>query len=84
MSTAELKISINQLLQGINDDSLLQAIYTLLSKASSNSKDWADELPSHILDELLLSIEEAENGKTGTSHADMLAEARKEFPQLKL
>ncbi len=84
MSTAELKASISQLLHGISDDSVLKAVYTLLSKVSNNEKDWADELPSNILDELLLSIREAEKGEKGTSHADMMAQARKEFPQLKL
>jgi len=84
MSTAELKTNIYQLLNGITDDSVLQAIYALLSKVSSNAEDWADQLPADVLGELMLSIKDADKGDRGISHAEMIAEARKEFPNLKI
>lgn len=84
MSTAELKISIGQLLQGVSDDSVLKAIHALLSKVTTESTDWGNELPTHVLDELLLSIQEADKGERGTTHEEMLAEARRDFPNLKL
>ncbi len=37
MSTAELKTSLHSMINNVNDSSILEAIYTLLSKTKSNS-----------------------------------------------
>ena len=60
MGTAELKTNINQLLNGINDDSLLQAVYTLLSKATAND-DWYDNLPKEAKESIRRGIKDADN-----------------------
>lgn len=62
MGTAELKTSINQLLQGITDDSVLKAVYTLLSRVSVEA-DWYDELSDESKASIQRGIEDAENGR---------------------
>jgi len=60
MSTAELRANIYQLLQSVNDDSLLQAIYALLSKAENND-DWYDNLSIEAKASIQRGIEDADN-----------------------
>jgi hypothetical protein len=43
MSSAELKYSLHQLIDGITDKNVLQAVYTLLCKASEDN-DWWNSL----------------------------------------
>lgn len=41
MGTVELKLSLHQLIDGVSDNSVLEAVYTLLSKATANQEeDW--------------------------------------------
>ncbi|MNK05576.1 hypothetical protein D3C87_234590 [compost metagenome] len=39
MSTVELKLSLHQLIDGVSDNCVLEAVYTLLSKATKNQED---------------------------------------------
>ena len=45
MSTADLKLNLHQLIDGVSDNSVLEAVYTLLSKATANQDDWYSSLP---------------------------------------
>ena len=75
MGTAELKTSINQLLQGITDDSVLKAVYTLLSRVSVEA-DWYDELSDESKVSIQRGIGDAENGRF-VSQSDVQAKVDK-------
>lgn len=62
MSTTELKSSINQLLHGITDNSVLQTVYDLLSN-SVNGDDWYDALSDESKASIKQGIDDAENGR---------------------
>jgi len=62
MSTAELRISIGQLLDGITDDSVLHAVYAFLAKASS-SEDWYANLSDESKASIARGLEDAEKGR---------------------
>jgi len=59
MSTAELKISLNSMINNVNDPSLLEAIYVLLSKTKGNS------LINDIQNDLIESKKEIELHQEG-------------------
>ena len=64
MSTAELRISIAHLLDGINDDAILQAVHTLLSKAAINQDDnWHASLSEKDKSLIETGIQQADNGE---------------------
>lgn len=84
MSTAERKLHLLQLILESEDNNFITKL-TEVARLMIKQKhsDWADELPQNILDELILSIEESEKKTAGTDHNEMLAQAKKEFPNLK-
>ncbi len=43
MTRTTLKKSIHKAVDSINDDTLLQAVYTLLNRVSTDDFDWTDE-----------------------------------------
>ncbi|MGV3612683.1 MAG: hypothetical protein ACO1N0_17115 [Fluviicola sp.] len=63
MSTAELKSSIAQLIKGTTDNSLLELVYELLSKASDTDKDWYDKLSPQAKASIQQGIEDADNNR---------------------
>jgi predicted transcriptional regulator len=64
MSTADLRTSIAQLLKEINDDSVLQAVYTLLSRTSANQDDnWYNSLSDKDKTLIEVGIQQADNGE---------------------
>lgn len=63
MSTVELKLSLHQLIDGVSDDSILEAVYTLLSKASLNQLDAYDLLSEESKSSIQRGIEDADNGR---------------------
>lgn len=81
MSTADLKTHLPDLIDGITDNSVLQAVYTLLSKATTDT-DWWDELSDESKTKTLESLEQAKNGET-VSHKDAMQRMSKKFPQLR-
>ncbi|MDF1548654.1 MAG: hypothetical protein P1P88_12585 [Bacteroidales bacterium] len=64
MSTAELKLNLHNLIEGIEDESFLNAIYVILAQktAPSGISKW-DELPEALKQEIEEGLKEAENGK---------------------
>ena len=63
MSTVELKLSLHQLIDGVSDDSILEAVYTLLSKASLNQSDAYDILSKEAKASIQRGINDADNGR---------------------
>ncbi len=85
MSTAENKINLLQMIIESNDTSFIDKLSNIArSLKKQKSDDWSDDLPNHVMDELLLSIDEADNGEIGITHAQMLKEDRKKFPNIGL
>ena len=81
MITAELKSHLHHLIDKITDDSVLQALHTLLSKAT-NDQDWWNDLSEESKRKTLESIEQAKNGET-LSHSEAMQRMSKQFPQLR-
>lgn len=63
MSTAELKSSIARLVKGTTDNSLLEAVYALLSRANNDSDDWYENLSPQAKASIQRGIEDADNGR---------------------
>ncbi|MFT5778065.1 MAG: hypothetical protein ACI837_001013 [Crocinitomicaceae bacterium] len=84
MSTAELRSSINELLKGITDESILEAVHLLLSKTSVNSgKDWTEDIPKELEESILRGLHQADKGQT-IPHEVVMEKHRKRFPHLNL
>jgi hypothetical protein len=83
MSTAESKLDLLQMIIESEDKSFIMKLTNIArSLKKEKTVDWADDLPPEVLNELIESIEEAENGELGTSNEEMLKAARKDFPNL--
>ncbi len=80
MSTAELKATLHNLIDEIEDNSILNAVYALLSKITSKSltKDWWNEISTAekiSIDEGLASVEKGEI----YSHKEVMEEVKSKF-----
>jgi hypothetical protein len=62
MTTGEIKTDLHYLIDNINDESILEAVRTILSKQIKSKVDWADELNQDLRTELEESILEANKG----------------------
>jgi gas vesicle protein len=83
MSTSELKSNLISLINGINDNSKLQAIYTLLSNAGKiDTADWWDELSKAEKTSIKKGVEDYKNGNVFTSE-QVKNEMAKKHPQLR-
>ncbi len=83
MSTADLKSNLISLINGINDNSKLQAIYTLLSSNSKNdSLDWWGELSNSEKASIKKGSEDYKSGNVFTSE-QVKSEMAKKYPQLR-
>jgi predicted transcriptional regulator len=67
MSSAELKYSLHQLIDGITDKNVLQAVYTLLYKASEDN-DWWNSLSEKSKQSILRGLDDADNGRFISDH----------------
>lgn len=77
MSTAELKISLHQLIDGVSDNSVLEAVYTLLSKATANQEeDWYNSLSDEAKASIQRGIDDANNGRF-VPHSEVKAKVDK-------
>jgi predicted transcriptional regulator len=80
MSTTELKSNLHTLIENTNDSSVLNLIYSILSKLKKNTHETIvlTAAEKKAIDEGLLSI------KTGKirSHAKVMADMKKKFPSL--
>ena len=64
MSTAELKLNLHNLIENIEDESFLNAIYVMITHrvAPSRITKW-DELPETLKQEIEEGLEQAEKGE---------------------
>jgi len=84
MSTAELRLDLHKMIEGINDNSTLSAVYAFLSGNKDLPKsDWADNISSEEEASLLEGLKQESNGQV-KSHDQILEKHRKQFPHLKL
>jgi hypothetical protein len=63
MTTSEIKADLHLLVENINDETILIAVRTILSKQSKRKTDWADELSDELRIELEKSLVEADKGQ---------------------
>ena len=78
MNAIELKSDLHQLIERVNDHSVLEALKVILSKGSVRKGDWADSLNHSQKEELEASIEEADQGKT-IPHAEAMEQIRNRY-----
>jgi hypothetical protein len=64
MSTAELKLNLHNLIESIEDENFLNAIYVMLTHRTSPSANtrW-DELPEALKQEIEEGLKDIENGE---------------------
>ena len=82
MSTADLKLNLHQLIDGVSDNSVLKAVYTLLSKATSHQEDWYDSLSENEKVSIERGLEDLKNGRT-LSHEDAMKRISQKVSRLK-
>ena len=63
MTTREIKTDLHFLIDNINDEGILNAVRTILSKQIKNRTDWANDLSEELRAELKKSLIEAGKGK---------------------
>jgi len=78
MSTLELKLNLHTLIEGIENESLLQAIYVMITHKPVISSDlikWAD-LSAALKEEIEEGLEQAENGEV-IAHEEVMKKYQK-------
>jgi predicted transcriptional regulator len=75
MSTSELKSNLHQLIDNISDQSVLEAVYTLLSGNRTDATDWWDALSEDQKKSIELGLKDAEDGRT-IPHDEVMQEVR--------
>ena len=84
MSTAELRLDLHKMIEGINDNTTLSAVYAFLSGNKDLPKsDWADTVTKEEEEAILKGLEQESEEKV-KSHNQILEKHRKQFPHLKL
>ena len=84
MSTAELKSNLISLINRINDNSKLQAIYTLLSSTDNvDEVDWWNELSTAEKASIEKGLEDYKDGTVFTSE-QVKSDMAKKYPQLRV
>ncbi|WP_300661021.1 hypothetical protein [Fluviicola sp.] len=72
MSTVDLKLSLHQLIDGVSDNTVLEAVYTLLSKATANQEeDWYNALSEEAKASIERGLDDLENNRITTQEAGM-------------
>ncbi len=76
MSTAELKSNLHKLIDGIEDNSVLHAVYAILAKLTNRKEvDFWDELTVDQQNEVLEGMKQIEEGK-GIPHEQVMGKYR--------
>lgn len=78
MNTSEIKADLHLLIENINDETILNAVRTILSKQSKRKTDWADELSDELRIELEKSLVEADKGRI-MSHEDAMNQIKTRY-----
>ncbi|MDR0802149.1 hypothetical protein [Fluviicola sp.] len=82
MSTVDLKLNLHRLIDGVSDNSVLAAVYTLLSKATANQnqeEDWYNEFSDEAKASIERGLSDLKNGRM-LSHEDAMKHFRQSFP----
>lgn len=83
MSTLELRTTLHRLIDGVTDNSVLEAVYALLSSSKNEtSADWYETLSEDSKSSIRRGLEDIKNGKI-TSHEDALARFENKITNLK-
>jgi transcription elongation factor GreA-like protein len=81
MSTSELKLNLHNLIEGIENESLLNAIYVLITqkKVKEKTEVWAD-LPEEVRKDIDEALLESERGE-GIPHSEVIKTIKKKYPE---
>lgn len=83
MSTADLKLNLHELIDGVSDNSVLEAVYTLLSKATANqTEDWYESLSEREKASIERGLEDLKNGNS-VSHQTAMKRISEKVSRLK-
>lgn len=85
MSTVDLKLNLHRLIDGVSDNSVLEAVYTLLSKATANQnqeEDWYNALSDEAKASIQRGLNDLKNGRT-LSHQDAIKQISDKVSRLK-
>jgi hypothetical protein len=77
MNTIELKRNFHQLIDKIDNESLLKDFYELLKHRSANEGELWNNLSNSEKEELLLTLEESKNPYNLKSHDEMKKKHKK-------
>jgi predicted transcriptional regulator len=78
MSTSELKVSLHQLIDSTENNTLLKTIHAFLSKFKAKKSVTLTKEEKKVVDEVLKSIM---NGNV-TSHEEVMAKMKQKYPTL--
>lgn len=84
MGTTELRLDLHKMIDNIKDDTTLSAIYAFLSGNKDLPKsDWASDLSEDAVKSILRGLKNETEGRI-TTHEQVAAKHRKQFPHLNL
>ncbi len=75
MNTMELKSDLHNLIDKVNDATILNAVRAILSKQLGDDDFW-DELPLHVQESVKRGMEQAKRGET-TPHSEVMKKYNK-------
>ncbi len=82
MSTAELKVNLHDLIENIEDENFLNAIYVLLTQKTEigeETEKWED-LPEEVRKDIDEAIMEADRGE-GIPHEQVMQTIKEKYPE---
>jgi hypothetical protein len=80
MSTVELKASLHDLIEDIEDNDILSAVYLILAKQQHNAdeKDFWDELPDYVKNGIEEGLSQSERGE-GVPHTEVMKQIKAKY-----
>jgi hypothetical protein len=83
MDVIELRSSLHELIENIEDNNILSAIYLLLAKQPSKivEKDFWDELPEHIKAGIEEGLAQSERGE-GIPHLEVMKQIHAKYQRV--
>ena len=83
MDVIELRSSLHELIENIEDNNILSAIYLLLAKQPSKivKKDFWDDLPDHVKAGIEEGLAQSERGE-GIPHVEVMKQIRAKYQRV--
>jgi hypothetical protein len=83
MSTIELKSSLHDLIEDIEDNNILSAVYLLLAKQQNKAdeKDFWDELPDYVKVGIEEGLAQSERGE-GIPHDEVMKQIKAKYQRI--